>query len=80
MHLERLEKVYEVKDLREAVRLRQLVWGVGARSIAVDEGDEYLAAVTADLGEAASSSVRIYHIGRRPAQVRFLVTCAQTGM
>lgn len=39
------------------------------RSIAVDEGDGYLAAVTADLGEAASSSVRVYQIGRRPAQV-----------
>lgn len=49
---------------------------MGSRSIAVDEGDGYLAAVTADLGEAASSSVRIYHIGRRPAQVGHLSTYA----
>ena len=39
-------------------------------SIAVDSGDSYLAAVTADAGEAATSAVRIYDIGRHPVQVR----------
>ena len=39
-------------------------------SIAVDAGDSYLAAVTAEAGEAAVSAVRVYEIGRHPALVR----------
>lgn len=42
------------------------------RSIAVDGGDSYLAAVTAEGGEGATSAVRVYEIGRHPALVRRL--------
>lgn len=40
-------------------------------SIAVNAGDSCLAAVIAEGGDAASSAVRIYDIGRHPA----LVSC-----
>ena len=39
-------------------------------SLAIDSNDSYLAAVTADIPEAASTSVRIYEFGRHPAQAR----------
>lgn len=39
-------------------------------SIAVDGSDSFLAAVTAEAGETATSAVRVYEIGRHPALVR----------